>query len=56
MSTSAAQAILERVVTGERCDVFGCYELAVWLVCYGKETSHWCPKHTRIQMRDSGRW
>jgi hypothetical protein len=56
MRSRTTEAMLERLVTGDRCEAHGCYELAVWLVGFNDETSHWCPKHARMRMRDLNRW
>jgi len=56
MRSSTTQAVLERMVTGDRCEAKGCYELAVWLVAFNGTVAHWCPRHTRAQMRDERRW
>ncbi len=56
MRSSTAQAVLERLVTGASCEAVGCYGLAVWLVSFNDEASHWCSKHTRMQMRSQSRW
>jgi len=56
MKGRTSQALIERVVTGGRCEVKGCYELADWLVSYNDEISHWCPKHTIMKMRDPEVW
>ena len=56
MKGRTSQALLERLITGGRCEVEGCYEMAVWLVSFNEEAAHWCPKHTRINMRDVGQW
>ena len=56
MRSSVGQATLERVVTGETCDEKGCYELAAWVVSWGDEAHHWCPMHTRVEMRKPSRW
>jgi len=56
MRSWTSQAMLERLITGERCEVEGCYDLAVWLVSFDDEASHWCSKHTRIKMRDASHW
>jgi len=56
MRSSTTQALLERIVPGDRCEAKGCYELAVWLVSCNGTVSHWCPKHTRMQMSDVSRW
>ena len=56
MQGRTSQAVLERLVTGKRCDEERCYELAVWSVTFNDVTSHWCPKHTRMKMRDPNQW
>jgi len=56
MRSQVTQAFLERFVTGETCELKGCYNLAVWLVSFNDQTSHWCSKHTRMHMRDQGHW
>jgi hypothetical protein len=56
MRSWTTQALLERLVTGDRCEAKGCYELAVWLVSFNDESSHWCSKHTRMQMRNGSIW
>jgi hypothetical protein len=56
MQKSKTQAVMERVVTGSKCEVHGCYEMAVWLVSFREATHHWCPKHMREKMRNSARW
>jgi hypothetical protein len=56
MRSSATQALVDRLVTGERCEEKGCYELAVWLVSFNDEASHWCSRHTRMKMRDVNHW
>lgn len=50
------QARLKRLVTGHRCEARGCCAMALWLVSFESETSHWCSKHTRIFMRDIRLW
>lgn len=47
---------LQRVVTGNRCEVQGCYQMALWLVTCKEETSHLCGKHTRSSMRNISLW
>ena len=44
------------MVTGDRCEAKGCYEQAVWIVSFNGTVARWCPKHTRTQMSDAGRW
>ena len=56
MRSSTPQALLERLVTGERCEEKGCYELAIWLVSFNDGANHWCSKHTRMNMRDVNHW
>jgi len=56
MKGTTSQALIERVVTGGRCEVKGCYELADWLVSYNDQVSHWCPKHTIMKMGDTDMW
>ncbi len=56
MRSWTTQATLERLDTGDSCEVKGCYELGVWLVSFNGESSHLCSKHTRMQMRNTGRW
>ena len=56
MRTSATMALLERLDTGSRCEEMGCYEEAVWLITFKDEAVHLCSKHTRMQMRNAGRW
>ena len=56
MQSSTTQALLERLVTGGRCEAKGCCELAVWRVSFNGTVTHWCPEHTRTQMRNAGRW
>ena len=56
MQRRTSQDVLERFVTGERCDEEKCYELAVWSVSFNDETSHWCPRHTRMKMCDTNQW
>jgi hypothetical protein len=56
MRSAMSQAGLRRQVTGHKCEVQGCYEVALWLVSFGSETSHWCSRHTRIFMRDASLW
>ncbi len=56
MRTSIEKGALERRVTGQKCEVSGCYGLATWLITFDGDTSHWCSKHTRIRMREPGRW
>jgi hypothetical protein len=51
MQSRAQQTGIQRVVTGNRCEVQGCYEMALWLVSYRDDTSHLCAKHTRSAMR-----
>jgi hypothetical protein len=46
---------LLRLVTGNNCEAQGCIELAVWRLSFKGDTSHFCAKHTRVQMRDPGR-
>ncbi len=50
MQWGDVQCGLQRMVTGGRCDVAGCYETAFWLVVYGPKTAHLCTKHTRARM------
>jgi len=56
MRSRTSQALLERLITGERCEVKGCYELAVWLVSFNDEEAHWCSRHTITRMRDANYW
>jgi hypothetical protein len=56
MRSTMSQAGLRRLVTGHECEVQGCREMALWLVSFESETSHWCSKHTRIFMRDATLW
>ncbi len=56
MRSWTMQATIERLVNGYPCEVKGCYDLAVWLVSFDEETSHWCSKHTRLSMRETSRW
>jgi hypothetical protein len=54
MRNSPSANGITRLDTGEKCDVPGCREMALWVVSYKSQTSHWCVKHTRIFMRDVG--
>jgi hypothetical protein len=56
MKSATSQTGLQRLVTGRRCEVQGCYNMALWLVLFESEASHWCSKHTRIFMRDASLW
>jgi len=56
MRSWTSLALLERSVTGERCEAKGCYELAVWLVSFNDKSSRWCAKHTRLKMLDANHW
>ena len=56
MRSWAAEASIERRVTGDRCEEKGCYGTAIWLISFNGETTHLCSKHTRMQMRETGRW
>ncbi|HUK80779.1 MAG TPA: hypothetical protein VLU91_08990 [Nitrososphaerales archaeon] len=56
MKGKTSQALIERLVTGTRCEVKGCYELADWLVSCNDKVFHWCPKHTIMKMRDRDIW
>jgi len=56
MRSWTSQALIERLVTGDRCEVKGCYELAIWLISFNDETTHWCARHTRTRMRDVNHW
>jgi hypothetical protein len=56
MKDSPAQPVLKRLDTGSRCDVRGCYEMAMWVISFGGKNYHWCAKHTRKNMRHSERW
>ncbi len=57
MSKTAEQVCgLQRVVTGNRCEVIGCYEMAIWMVSYGSKLHHWCARHTRVNMREPSLW
>ncbi len=56
MRSSTAEQGLRRLVTGNRCDVQRCYEMALWLLSDGDESLHLCAKHIRISMRDPTRW
>lgn len=56
MQRSTEPPTLERLITGERCDEKGCYDIAIWLVSFDQNAFHWCVKHTRSEMRDKERW
>jgi hypothetical protein len=56
MQASTSAPVLKRLVTGYRCETDGCFEMALWLVSLGGKNFHWCAKHTKIGMRDQGRW
>ena len=56
MRNATTQTGLKRLVTGGRCEAQGCHEIALWLVSFESETSHWCLKHTRTFMRDTRYW
>jgi len=56
MRSWTSKALIERLVTGDGCEVKGCYELAIWLVSFNDETAHWCARHTRMMMRDVNHW
>jgi len=56
MKNWKTQALLERLVAGDRCEERGCHDAVVWLVTFNDETSHWCSRHTKIQMRNATRW
>ena len=47
---------LKRQDTSSRCDVQGCYEMAMWLISFRGKDYRWCAKHTRKNMRESERW
>ena len=55
MRSSMEETGLLRLVTGNNCEAQGCIELAVWRLSFKGDTSHFCAKHTRVQMRDPGR-
>jgi hypothetical protein len=56
MRISMAEEGLRRLVAGNKCESMGCYETASWLIISGNEAQHLCPKHTRLEMRDSSKW
>jgi hypothetical protein len=56
MRSKTWHAGLQRVITGNRCEVQGCYEMALWLVTFKDENSHLCGKHTRSCMRNMSFW
>lgn len=56
MRSWATQATIDRMVTGDRCEVKGCYEVAVWVISFSEDRWHLCPKHTRMRMRETNRW
>ncbi len=51
MRSETEQFGLQRLVTGNRCEVQGCYEVALWLLRNKDATKHLCAKHTRSSMR-----
>ncbi len=46
MRNETSQTALRRLVTGNTCDVQGCYDMALWVVSYKEQSSHRCLKHT----------
>lgn len=52
MRNSPSTNGISRLETGEKCEVPGCRKMALWVVSFKSQTSHWCVKHTRIFMRD----
>ena len=56
MRSRTFQSLLEKLVTGERCEAKGYYELGVWLVSFNDQGAHLCSKHTRMNMRDVNYW
>ena len=55
MQNATSQTGLQRLVTGNRCDVQGCYQMALWLVSFKGESSHRCLKHTMMLMQKASR-
>ena len=49
-------ALVQRLITGYRCETQGCYEMAQWLVTHDETAHHWCARHTRGFMRDKMMW
>jgi len=56
MDGSSAPAALRRLDSMTRCDVQGCYDMAVWLISFNGKDYRWCTKHTRKKMREAQRW
>ena len=52
MQGETTQFGIQRLVTGARCELPGCYEMALWLISYGTKTLHYCAIHTRATMRE----
>jgi hypothetical protein len=56
MRSSAGQAALFKVKTGDGCEVSSCYQTATWVLALNDVSYHLCTKHAKIKMRDSYLW
>lgn len=56
MQGATTEAGIQRLVTGNRCEAGGCFEMAIWLVRWKASSSHWCAKHTIAKMCDASSW
>jgi hypothetical protein len=56
MRSSAGQAALMRVMTGDGCEVTSCYQMATWVLALNDVSYHLCAKHAKIKMRDVSLW
>ncbi len=48
--------MMQRLVTGFRCEKQSCFEQAEWFVTFDDHAYHWCGKHAVLQMEDKSFW
>jgi hypothetical protein len=56
LGQAAGRRIMQRLVTGFRCEKKGCFEQAEWYVSLNTRAFHWCGKHVVLQMEDKRFW
>lgn len=50
------QPRVQRLVTGFRCEIRGCFKQGEWYVTFDDRAFHWCGDHTTERMHDNKFW
>jgi hypothetical protein len=52
----SSTAHVQRLVTGFRCEIRGCFKQGEWYITFDDRAFHWCGNHTTERMHDNKFW